>query len=353
MMGQDNHEASRQNPGMDLPSMAAGSVDESAPYENVVEGDASRTLHVRAPAPDPVSENVVEGDAPETANAQAMTLYWRARWRARLDALERSGSVSAATWLRQYGRWSRVAGDTVFLVIVVLCLNVVLAVAAYAAIGLHDHDLLSSTSNARQVSTSLTNWLASPVGLAMGGLSTQAAILLTLQLRVIRRGVISWSDLGVGAALRDRPGRAFLIGLGLGLCAFVAGEVLLYLLNALHLDVQGQQRSFQTVQHAKLLEVIPFALTVVVTAPLAEETFFRGYALRALAIRHGFRPALTLSSLLFAGLHLLGGVGWEAVALFFVGAILGWGFTRTGNLITDVTAHALNNAIGLMLLYGG
>jgi membrane protease YdiL (CAAX protease family) len=282
-----------------------------------------------------------------------MVTAWRAQWRDRVDALEQGGSRSDAVWLGGYGRWGRVVGDTVFLVIVVLCLNVLLAVVAYAVLGLHDRALLNSTSSVTQTANSLTSWLASPVGLAMGGLATQAAILLTLQFRVLRRGVLSWSDLGVGAALRDRPLRALLIGLGLGLCAFVAGEALLYLLSALHLDVQGQQRSFQTVEHARVTEVIPFALTVIVTAPLAEETFFRGYALRALAIQHGFRPALTLSSLLFAALHLLGGVGWEAVALFFVGAILGWGFARTGNLITDVTAHALNNAIGLMLLYTG
>lgn len=282
-----------------------------------------------------------------------MVSAWRARWHARLEALDQSGSAPTVAWLRHYGRWNRVVGDTVFLVIVVLCLNVVLAIAAYAAIGMHDHNLLGSATSVSQVSTSLTNWLASPVGLAMGGLATQAAILITLQFRVIRKGAVSWSDLGVGPALRDRPLRAFLIGLGLGLCAFVAGEILLYLLNALHLNVQGQQESFQSVQHARVIEVIPFAITVVVTAPLAEETFFRGYALRALAIQHGFRPALIVSSLLFAGLHLLGGVGWEAVALFFIGALLGWGFTRTGNLITDVTAHAVNNAIGLMLLYTG
>jgi membrane protease YdiL (CAAX protease family) len=302
---------------------------------------------------DHASANDIAGAIPEPPGVQASVATWRREWLARLSALRQRGDHRGVERLQRFGLWSRVSVDTIFLVIVVLLLNVLLSSAAYAIIGLHDHDLLGAAAAPRRLSASLTAWLASPIGLAMGGLATQAAILITLRLRVIRKGVVSWSDLGFGAALRYRPGRAFIIGLGLGLCAFVAGEALLYVLHAMHLDVQGQQRSFQTVQHARLSEVIPFALTVVVTAPIAEETFFRGYALRALAIQHGFRPALALSSLLFAGLHLLGDVGWVAVALFFVGAILGWGFARTGNLITDITAHAVNNAIGLMLLYTG
>ena len=59
----------------------------------------------------------------------------------------------------------------------------------------------------------------------------------------------------------------------------------------------------------------------------------------------------SFSSALFAVLHLAGGVGWVAVPLFVVGLILGWGYARTGNLLTNITAHALNNAIGVILLY--
>jgi membrane protease YdiL (CAAX protease family) len=36
--------------------------------------------------------------------------------------------------------------------------------------------------------------------------------------------------------------------------------------------------------------------------------------------------------------------------LIVVGALLAWGYARTGNLITDITAHALNNLIGVVLL---
>jgi membrane protease YdiL (CAAX protease family) len=50
-------------------------------------------------------------------------------------------------------------------------------------------------------------------------------------------------------------------------------------------------------------------------------------------------------------LHVLGGVTWEAVGLVAIGAVLAYGYSLTGNLITNVTAHVLNNLIGLIALY--
>jgi membrane protease YdiL (CAAX protease family) len=73
--------------------------------------------------------------------------------------------------------------------------------------------------------------------------------------------------------------------------------------------------------------------------------------LRALTVRYGLRIGLVVSAALFAALHLGGDVGWVVVPLFAIGIILGWAYARTGNLLTNVTAHAVNNAIGVLLLY--
>lgn len=266
--------------------------------------------------------------------------------------------------LREFGRIPVVALDTFLVFVAVVLLNLMLEAAALFVIVINGGYLAhgSSVNTAMNHATgALTGWLTSPAGLAASALATQAAILLVVQVRLVHRDLLTWADLG-WRRLRgtsSEPGeqactpwrRALAIGLGLGVLAFLVGEVLLVAMHTAGIDVSEQERSFGSAHHASLLEFIPFALTTALTAPLAEETFFRGYALRALSVRYGFPAGLAVSSALFALLHLVGGVGWVVVPLFAVGAILGWGYARTGNLLTDITAHSVNNLIGLVLLY--
>jgi membrane protease YdiL (CAAX protease family) len=169
--------------------------------------------------------------------------------------------------------------------------------------------------------------------------------------RLIAPRVVTWGDLGLGPALRDRPLRALLMGLGLGIVAYAVGSIVLIILHALGLNISGQENTLKSVRHSSIWVFVPFAITAAITAPIAEETFFRGHVLRAMTVRYGLGWGLGLSSIAFGALHLLGGVTYEAIALVAVGFVLGWGYSRTGNLITNMTAHMLNNVIGLILLY--
>ena len=262
---------------------------------------------------------------------------------------------SARLWktLQGLGRWTSVCLDTLLVFIGELVLNILLAAVAVFTIAANNpslHHGLPIDSALHNASQSTLDWLQSPIGIALGALATQAAIVLVVYLRVVRHARISWHDL-ILAPLHRRPWRSAAIGIALGLAAFVVGEVLLSVMQAAGLDVSGQEDALKSVRHASLLAVLPFFITTVVTAPLAEETFFRGYALRTMTARYGLRAGLIASSALFAVLHLAGGVGWEVFPLFVIGIILGWGYALTGNLITDISAHALNNAIGVVILY--
>jgi membrane protease YdiL (CAAX protease family) len=273
------------------------------------------------------------------------TTYWGSRAQARRAAV-----------VANFGRWPTVVIDTVVVFLSVEVLALVMSAIVLFVIALNGPTLAHGGSISEALShASATEreWLSTPPGIAVLALASQAGLLLTLQLRVVLRGLLSWADIGFGPALRRAPLRALALGVGIGLLAFVVGEVLLAIMNEAGLDVREQANSLQSVRHAPIAQVIPFVLTTVFTAPLAEEAFFRGYMLRALTVRYGLAAGLGISSILFALLHLLGGVGWDVVPLFVVGVLLGWAYARTGNLLTDITAHAVNNLIGVLILYHG
>jgi uncharacterized protein len=81
-------------------------------------------------------------------------------------------------------------------------------------------------------------------------------------------------------------------------------------------------------------------LTVAVVIPLGEELFFRGLLLRGFVLRYGERPALVLTALLFAFVHLN---PWGLLSIFLVGMLLGWLVLRTGSLWCAWLAHGVYN----------
>jgi len=230
----------------------------------------------------------------------------------------------------------------------------VLLGGAVAIIGWHDGDFssaLSASTAATKVLNSTQDWLKSPVGLAAAGATTELDILLVLYWRLLLPHIMTWTDLGFGRNLRDRPLRACGIGVGLGITALVLSGAVVWLLQSAGLDTNGQADAMKAVHRAPLQVFLPFAFTAAITAPLAEETFFRGYLLRAMTVQYGFAVGLACSSIAFGVFHLLGGVTFEAVGLVVIGAILAYGYSRTGNPLTNMTAHMVNNLIGLVVLY--
>ncbi len=93
-------------------------------------------------------------------------------------------------------------------------------------------------------------------------------------------------------------------------------------------------------------DIVLLALLVTVAAPLAEETFFRGFLLQGLARRFSFWPAAILTSAAFALAH----VWWQLyLPIFVLGLAFAWLFWRTGSLWAPIAAHATINAISLVV----
>jgi membrane protease YdiL (CAAX protease family) len=90
-----------------------------------------------------------------------------------------------------------------------------------------------------------------------------------------------------------------------------------------------------------------FLLMVGVLAPIAEEVFFRGFALRALERRIGTVGGLIASSAFFAATH---GQPLQAPALFVAGMLFGWLVVRTGRLGPAIVAHMAFNITTVVAL---
>jgi uncharacterized protein len=85
---------------------------------------------------------------------------------------------------------------------------------------------------------------------------------------------------------------------------------------------------------------------ICVVAPIAEESFFRGFLYGGLRQRLSQVPAAAISGLVFGGVHAPTGPT-AIVPLAILGFALALLYERTGSIWPGVLAHALNNALAL------
>lgn len=92
-------------------------------------------------------------------------------------------------------------------------------------------------------------------------------------------------------------------------------------------------------------------VATLLAAPLAEETFFRGFVFRGLLGRLGLLRAATVSGFLFALPHVTGPDSAGLVVPFtLIGMLFAWVYYRTGSLWSTIGAHFLFNLISFVAL---
>lgn len=89
------------------------------------------------------------------------------------------------------------------------------------------------------------------------------------------------------------------------------------------------------------------AVLVVVAAPLAEETIFRGVLVPSLSTRYSTRIAVWVSAVLFALVHFN---AFSTVPVLVAGWVFGRLLVRSGSVWPSVLAHAVFNATGFLAL---
>jgi len=91
-------------------------------------------------------------------------------------------------------------------------------------------------------------------------------------------------------------------------------------------------------------------LGFVVAPAIAEEVLFRGVIQRGLERRWRRRPALLVTALIFAAIHLQ---PLTFPVLFVLGLEFGWLYQRTRSVWPGAVAHAVNNLLAILVLNAG
>jgi uncharacterized protein len=125
--------------------------------------------------------------------------------------------------------------------------------------------------------------------------------------------------------------------------------ICVYAVNLVHDSVvhPRQQDIVEQFPHTGAGFLLFFVLAVVM-APFFEEMFFRGFLFKGFANSWGWFWGAVASSALFSLAHLQLDI---FVPIFALGFALAWCYHRTGSLWTNITLHALFNAISTIVWY--
>jgi hypothetical protein len=204
-----------------------------------------------------------------------------------------------------------------------------------------------------QFSGTATDLRESPGFFAFANLAQQAILLATVLwwVRYVNHGPLTalglpprtpWADLAVGLM----AGVAMVFGAG----------IVLQLTHAIVDAVAGHRVSDpeqvpETVRGAYL---VLSGVVVVVLAPLAEETFFRGFLYKGLRLRFSMWPAAFISASFFGLVHFAG-IKFLLIIppLIGVGVVLALVYERRQSLLASMATHATFNLIGFLFIVFG
>jgi uncharacterized protein len=224
------------------------------------------------------------------------------------------------------------------LVLAVLLMGVA-AAASYLVIDLW-HGAPAAKATANSVITALQTGNQFSVDPLILGLLFYVAATTTLVMIARWRGGQDWRTL-VAWQTPTWPARdKVLWGIaGLGLVyGFASSAALGYF--------YPKSNSWLLLPHDRLALATLFVVAVV-AAPIAEETYFRGWIFTSLRFRLGVWPAAIISALLFALAHYES-THLYALAVFPLGLILAALRARTGSARTSMVFHAVNNLLAFL-----
>ena len=95
------------------------------------------------------------------------------------------------------------------------------------------------------------------------------------------------------------------------------------------------------------LNLAVLSFLALIAAPVAEETFFRGFVFAGVGKRLGFGWGAILSAMLFALAHIDPGA---LVPIFLLGLLLVWLYARTRSIWACIFTHCLYNSIALLFV---
>jgi len=199
-------------------------------------------------------------------------------------------------------------------------------------------------------------WPLEQIRMAMA-ISAQEAAFFLLTWGVLRQGGQSLRAVGLGW---HRPWLDVLWGVGLGVVCFAISPLSEYVSRVLFTLFIDENTVMQMLSRENMLasnlilvsqsRLLHFCLggLVIVVAPVAEETFFRGYAYSLFKERWGTTTALFVNGLLFAAVHAYV-IYFPSV--FLLGFLLGLAYEWRKNLLTPIVAHGVMNLLVAVTVY--
>jgi hypothetical protein len=239
---------------------------------------------------------------------------------------------------RQY-RWSMLLGLPVWVAVSFVLANVIIAAIFWLCNALgFDLTALVNSAVLQTITACLVYFMTFVIVVGVPYLAKRQVV--DLKLIGLQR-LPAWSDIGLAP-------------LGFVVYALVSA-LLTYLATLLfpHLPLdQAQDVGFKAL--GRQYEYTLAFITLVVLAPLAEESLFRGYLFGKLQTYVPIIPALIATSLLFGVAHLPGGdhiqwsVAFDTFALSIVLCLLR---VITGSIWAGVLLHMTKNAIAFYLVF--
>jgi membrane protease YdiL (CAAX protease family) len=133
-------------------------------------------------------------------------------------------------------------------------------------------------------------------------------------------------------------------GLALGVAIGLATAFILpWLVHELRLQRSyNLQYEFYIMSHATGLIAAASIFVYLLFAPIVEEIIFRGIVLEGLVNVTNSVVAVVVSAVIFAGIHVVGGVAQMTTA-FIIGLVFGWLYLRTRSIVPTAVAHVIYN----------
>lgn len=132
----------------------------------------------------------------------------------------------------------------------------------------------------------------------------------------------------------------------------LAGLLISFLYEMLMTSLGEEPPSSVTMEFTNTgLGLAIIALLAVVVAPVAEETFFRGFLFSGIGKRYGYVWGAVFSALIFSLAHILQPGAF--LPIFLLGLLLAWLYIKTGSIWACIFTHFAYNSIALifMILY--
>jgi membrane protease YdiL (CAAX protease family) len=177
------------------------------------------------------------------------------------------------------------------------------------------------------------------------GLGLYVALVGAVAWFSVRRYSCGWQVLG----FRPAVGGRWWLPVALAVAFLVASQLVwdLYVLTADLLGIGGLVPGSNVPQemfdNPAILPLV--AMLLIVAAPIAEETFFRGFLFSTLRARWGVFWAALASGLVFGAIHLNLGL---LIPFTLIGMLLAYAYAFSGSLWTSILGHLAFNTIGFV-----